>query len=1631
MTVGGANKSSTPHHPFGFSQIGGNPSFRSYALNAVAVIPLLSSNDDKDATTATTATGGGDGVGNDGNEQEHITPESHSVKSFRTLWAALNRHPTSSPISDTVHNSEDELLLVVANSSLTRPGDWRYQDTPLKAFHWQYGCQRLNLFDGRPERSRLAQDRLLNPHLTRDWIDLCPSRRTAAVIGILNIHDCKSQEDFQKAQEELHQWAAQRYATPPYQVTAHGQLGIERDQPVERLYVFDSFDEDCQHIDLSQASSSSSILAFPPSDEAHSQMMDLHLNVVVNDLAVAIFRSLEAGIRHSDDIAKTDVVYSPPTNAPSAGGPARRAISRYMAGGGAAAESNKEIEEERRTEEPNAPTNLSLQNVVGLVSPENKLAQDSANSKGADSGKDPNNPSQDSAYLANNATPKPSTAANLRRLGSNQTTPPQLLTPMDHYVEWSSSSLSFKDTDALKRRDCARREKLAADLSLLAGSPLDAYERYLKAAHLSRANPDPLWYAMSLVGCATAHIAMAEAGGYNVDEYLENNFSLPDDILAVAGIDVATASTKQTFPEVVFALCEEALAILNRHPTLAPFYAGLLFQLALYTAESAESHLRCRWGEGPGSYAGGENPPFRWENAVTVKVSQLKTKDGRDMIDINIMNRTKSICELLQHAVSVPDLDAPTRLDIATQSARLCLEGIPGTRWKKSNTERIQLPRKAAYFAVVAAESMSKMSGGSSNAVLENLWLLACQLYSRKPNGIFGATEEIGSYAWATLRASTLHALALEGTSPACLEASEALLTLLEKIRPTIPASAANMTLPPVQTPVISTTRPTAVDGVSRQEPGKDFVSSADFLPSGDDTYTAASVTKMIRDRYTQVTGGSSLLTEQAKWANDAPKPAVLVPLSSQFPGNLLALPCVWSAIEFDECARAQHECIERIKNQRKVLSTSSAYEVNRFLVGDFSPDEAIPLSVSNKWSLLVHEDYEVSLLKKKLEAVDNGAMATFYNPFEKSRDSRAVVPVAAEEERVIALSLNNSLTVPLTVKECQLCFSGEVGGRINSGPVSFVLAPLAKDFVVRFPFTIISPEQADEGGDESVEFELKEISFSCLNHRFSLPIKKLSGAVGNRIGDIAKPAAYPVQPKAKSKTDKSVSGLLLEALPCQPRLGLCYSGTKNVLKPNTKLTLGVTEGELVSTPKFNLSNDCGAKGQGLLERIQIAVVGVHVGLAEKIIFDSNDRASKTDSVQSERDFLQDVSGESSQLLKVRVVPGTELDLDALNSANSGNTQSRELGFQIAVAKQFREKLNAAETEVTFRIRYAGKSTKSSEVWRKFDIPIVLSHFKGPRVTSVTFRPDLTHCNMLPELLRSFQARVGSGINRADPAFRSNESGPSSRVGLDHSIHVCSESVVSIVSIMNDSKSDIVLSRSDESPVGSFGSSLLSTVLVPRGVKVSILMSIPRLPRESDMESGDFADALLKATDLRWTASSTGSSSDPHRFACGSMSINRQDVSNLITKTPSIIPSIFEPPCKIGLKVQGSDVTMNSSSCSVCIGEPVSLVVNVSIAPWISAEICQRCDFTVELFAVWLDKSTTTAPVPHDHAWCGMVTRKYKMADMKAAHSAKVILLQRGNFALSACVRISQFGKGDEVWWAPLTANISVVPAGQ
>ena len=111
--------------------------------------------------------------------------------------------------------------------------------------------------------------------------------------------------------------------------------------------------------------------------------------------------------------------------------------------------------------------------------------------------------------------------------------------------------------------------------------------------------------------------------------------------------------------------------------------------------ESAEGHLRCRWGEGSGCYAGeaGDKVP-RWEKSSVrlltfgfdtdqhgPAAAVLKAADGQDLIAINTLERTKRVCELMQQAVSVGSLDAATRAQVAERCARMCLHGIKATHW--------------------------------------------------------------------------------------------------------------------------------------------------------------------------------------------------------------------------------------------------------------------------------------------------------------------------------------------------------------------------------------------------------------------------------------------------------------------------------------------------------------------------------------------------------------------------------------------------------------------------------------------------------------------------------------------------------------------------------------------------------------------------------------------------------------------------------------------------------------------------------------------------------------------------------------------------------------------------------------
>lgn len=169
----------------------------------------------------------------------------------------------------------------------------------------------------------------------------------------------------------------------------------------------------------------------------------------------------------------------------------------------------------------------------------------------------------------------------------------------------------------------------------------------------------------------------------SVDEYLENNFQLPEDIMAKAREDSSkrqsstNSANKQTLPEVVFELCENAVEILSRSNKLAHLNAELLLKLASYCSEESEAHLRCRWGEGLGCYAGETSDLPRWEKTSISKLTfnPLKTETG-DMIAFNTYIRTVKMCDLLGRAVTIGPLDAPSRVDVAIRCSQLCLRGL-------------------------------------------------------------------------------------------------------------------------------------------------------------------------------------------------------------------------------------------------------------------------------------------------------------------------------------------------------------------------------------------------------------------------------------------------------------------------------------------------------------------------------------------------------------------------------------------------------------------------------------------------------------------------------------------------------------------------------------------------------------------------------------------------------------------------------------------------------------------------------------------------------------------------------------------------------------------------------------------
>mmetsp|Transcript_4602 Transcript_4602/g.10885 ORF Transcript_4602/g.10885 Transcript_4602/m.10885 type:complete len:1558 (+) Transcript_4602:62-4735(+) len=1547
------------------SQIPSAPSFRSSAVNAVAIIPLLSS-DRKGQDDDTT----------------------HSSKSFRELMEALGRHKDQSQPSS---QAGDDVLLVVPNSSLTRPGNWKYDNTPLKNFHWEYGCQRLAVFDGRPYNSRMAHDRLINHELTRNWIDLCPHRRTAALIGVLNMRDVPDIETLLKAEQEWQQWA-ERYSTPPYEVTAHGR-DFERDFVVQRLFVFDSFHEDSK-VDMATTSLGSSLVAFPPAEGDNStKVMDMHTNVVVTDLSVAIFQELEDRIRESDMTIGSD------------GQPLSSSAARSRFFQLAQKQSNGEDEEG-----PEGSPELNVNSLAAVVSSDNQLATSAPASNKNRHPKD-----RESIQIKLN---------NVVSKGSSSEA--QLLTPLDDV--WDYSELKPSDAQEMLRREVGRREKFAADLSLLAGSPLDAYERYMKAADLCKTScPDPLWYASALEGCAAAHVAMVEAGGYNVDTYLESAFQLPDEFMACS-VASGEKTTKQTMSKVVKALCDDALRVLSRHPRLSCFRAELLLKLAWYTGEVEDTHIRCKWGIGEGCFGGDPaSEKRRWEVHSSTQLSflELKNKHGEDVVRLNTLHRLQRWTKFMHIAVAAGALDPVTRADVALRCASLCLKGLRPTDKPTSavrSEERIMLNRKASFFAVAAAEALSEIDGQGPDDRASAMWATVSKLLSKSSN-----VSNPGNYGWATLRAVALHALSMQGLKETSEDAAVQLLSLMGEIKPVTAKSESNIFFSRYESIETDDDSKTNDDSSVQSGVRSDYVDAGRSVASAARSFVREKAKDAIRGRQKDFFTGQNqnsntlLAVAQSKWVDDDPIPSILLPVAdfSDISNTILAMRAVWPAIKFDSCATAQQKLTRQISDLRKSNPTSSLLSITPTDMALHLPIQITAVEIGGSESRASLERVKVKEAKKSEEG---GAMATFFNPYANKNKEEEATLIPEGEERYILVKFANKLSIPMEIPRCQLEFDVPNAVRIKAPAISFVIPGQTSDFAVQFPFIFLNEGVETIKEQESQVFEVAGLHVTCLTRSFFLPLDGSSPEDASEKQEemLNIPKSTSLYPRRDyEEASLEIKSPRLEVVAAQPDLLISFaSATKSPLSEDAVIPAPIADGETFTIPKLLLSNNPGLGSNGQIEELCISAIGLP-GLSEVVLFDLN------------KPVENDSSKEQSHPLLLKALC-TGIDAATLNNPGKAAKEC-SISLQLMATNDMGAHTKGAE--VKLRFRYRGKQASPSlEVWRTTELTLHVLRIKGPRVSSITFRPDLAWgsgysqlCTALAEQDKHVRYRPGQEKLDLPKAGSSDDADfVLNRLGKDPGVHICGEKVVVILSVANETAGSIRLSSPDGA-IGGFDGSPIETMKVTSGISAKIPMILPRLDRSSDM-----CERLRELMTLRWESEEvegdataeieTSGSMVPvnKRVRSGTLKIPMHCLKTIVDENPTFLSRICKAPCSITVAADGGA----DGSSQVQKGDSVDLSAQVELADWIPADLLNKNNLSLEFCCAPKEGSKKGKPF----IWCGQV-KKSISKDSKSSHRARVIFLHEGEYVVSSCVTFKRNDVDDDVkelWWAPKAHVVKV-----
>ena len=913
-------------------------------------------------------------------------------------------------------------------------------------------------------------------------------------------------------------------------------------------------------------------------------------------------------------------------------------------------------------------------------------------------------------------------------------------------------------------------------------------------------------------------------------------------------------------------------------------------------------------------------------------------------------------------------------------------------------------------------------------------------------------SEVFGNYSWATLRAVALHGLAMQGLPEASESAAVQLLSLIGEISPSKGSGQSSL-----MAKLEEDDDPGNLDESIRSEIRTD--SSALYLGSGESVVSAArSYVRETRAKaaearkanfFNGVSKDSSLLTvAQSKWVEDEEIPTILLPMAelSDISESIVAMRCVWSAIRLDNCSAAQKKVVNEISDLRKKGPASSVPS------GGVASSSTIPLPIKIVSLKLVDSapSSKLERVKIKTKEESTGAMATFYNPFAVKKGLAEATIVPEGEECYILVRFANHLSIPLEVPRCQLEFDKAEKDLIKAPAVSFVIPGQARDFAVQFPFVVLQANESEnKAAVTNLLYEVKGLRLACLARSFFLPLSPEAtpeikmGSVRN----IPEPAStYPLRvSRAKqSESSNSIRSPKIEVVPAQPNLLLSFAAATTPIREDVVIPVPIADGEVFSLPKIFLSNDSGISGGGKIEELNISALGLP-GFSNLVLFDF----SGVD-VDEEMKMATTLKNKVPVATPLTLTAHCEnMDAQALN--NPRNKKVSSLSLKLTAASDMGAHSRGCTVKLSFRYRGATVAP-SLEVWRRREIEIRIVRIKGPRMLSLTFRPDLNWDSCYPELCLALAQQdkrtryiAGDALKERSQVELTEKDGSDfvvSRLGTDSGIHVCGDKVIAFVAVANESTGSITLS-SAEGPVGGFEGNTWDTIKMHPGVSVKVPVIFPRLDRAAGVDQ-----KMCSVTRLLWKSEAvagetedcteTGGTIVPlnKRTRAGCIEIPLPCLKTIIDENPMFLSRVCKSPCVIEVSV----FTASGEACTDCvsIGKPVNVTVDVELANWIPDSVLGEVLQTLQ-FCCTRKGNTEIESVGksrRNFVWSGHTRKAIGNTNRKQTHNARILLLDEGEYTISACLSFSQMDKVDvvnEIWWAERAQIVQAVrvPPGQ